>query len=81
MLFRSDGGLIVLSPRSALSFFKVIARMNKRSFLFPTIADVPLAVVLHSPEGENRGDTIGSDPNECKYTASKQKKLTCKRLP
>ena len=79
---KTDGGLLVLAPRSALSFFKVIARMNKRTIVpFPTIADLPLAVVLHSPEGKSRGDTIGDPSTECKYTASKQTKLTCKRLP
>lgn len=79
---KTDGGLVVLSPRSALSFFKVIVRTNKRTVApFPTLEDVPLAVVLHTPEGKGRGDSIGSEPDECKYTASKQRKLTCKRLP
>lgn len=79
---KTDGGLFVLAPRSALSFFKVIARMNKRTIIpFPNLETLPLAVVVHSPEGKGRGDTIGSDASECKYTASKQTKLTCKRLP
>ncbi|MFM7142462.1 MAG: hypothetical protein ACKO2K_11185 [Alphaproteobacteria bacterium] len=79
---KTDGGLFVLSPRSALSFFKVIARMNKRTIVpFPNLDTLPLAVVVHSPEGKGRGDTIGGEVSECKYTASKQTKLTCRRLP
>ncbi len=79
---KTDGGLLVLAPRSALSFFKVIARMNKRTIIpFPNLDTLPLAVVVHSPEGKGRGDTIGDPASECRYTASRETKLTCRRLP
>lgn len=89
---KTDGGLVVLAPRSALSFFKVIARMNKRTLLplergllggieAENYPPTPVGIVLHSPEGANRGDSIGNEAGECRYISAREKKLVCKRLP
>ena len=66
------------SPRSALSFFQVVVRAGKREITPAlSIANTPLAVVINTPDSLHRGDSV--DP--CTYTAARDVKLTCKRLP
>ena len=75
---KNDSGLFRLSPRSALSFVQVVVRAGKREITPAlSIANTPLAVVINTPDSLHRGDSV--DP--CTYTAARDVKLTCKRLP
>jgi len=76
LVCKGDQGRFRLNPRSAPSFYKVVVLAAEREIDLPPLTDTPLAIVLRTPDGIDRGDAV--DP--CAAIGNLQK-ISCRRLP